>query len=377
MNYWNPSGSEMLEFLRSGEPLWLWDFSMPQSWLQIFTARLNLGANSHSNRNGSAVTSGGTGEGQWHRSAWGSDDYTYNVGAHIAYALQPRLGVRDRFAHGGRDMVARYSVPWNSADICYLDPPDPDLCNPPDMLTQSDRDYWLSAVFPARGNMQRFELIANCAEYVPGAIGHICHDRLAEIMVEMAEDNLRAGLICQDDLPVDDDCDLPQTFMISSMQYHTFLRYLLNYGEVNNQSGQPTLQPMLTGYPSMYFSQGMSQAGGSPDPFGDWSYALWCELTAGGNTVGLCTWYDSGDGFALYYPNKPQVASLGLVAHTLDPAVDLCAEARALIDAMFADVANDSYGPMGGYARDGGWWKGAAQASQFLVYGLGAYEACD
>ena len=67
MNYWNPSGAELLEFLRSGDPKWVWDFALPQSWLQMFSAYLNVGSQTHSSLNGLAVNSGGTGEGQWHR----------------------------------------------------------------------------------------------------------------------------------------------------------------------------------------------------------------------------------------------------------------------------------------------------------------------
>jgi hypothetical protein len=59
MNYWNPSGAELLEFLRTGDPKWVWDFALPQSWLQLFTAYLNTGDHTHGNRNGLAVTSGG------------------------------------------------------------------------------------------------------------------------------------------------------------------------------------------------------------------------------------------------------------------------------------------------------------------------------
>lgn len=379
MNYWNPSGAEILEFLRQGDPKWLWDFALPQSWLQLQAARLNIGRQTHSNRSGVAVVSGGAGEGHWHRVAGGSDDYTYNVGMHLAYAMQPRLTVRDRFEIGGQAMAARYAIAHNPADACYVDPGGPQCPDPGDSIwVQSDRDLYISAVTPDRGRLQHFELLANCAEFAPGAAGQACHDRLQAIMQELAIDNLRAGLICQDDVPVDDYCDVPQTFMVAAMQYHFFLRYFLNYGEVNNADDQPTLGPMLSGFMENYLAQGITMNGGALDPFGDWAALLGCPLTGGGTGVGVCDWFDTGDGVGIIWENKPHVAGMALMADWVNPSSDPCTDGVAMIDALFAGVGTgtDDYGPMGGYVAGGGWFKGAAQVAQMLPYAIGAYDRC-
>ncbi|GJM10448.1 MAG: hypothetical protein DHS20C11_27240 [Lysobacteraceae bacterium] len=379
MNYWNPSGAEILEFLRLGEPKWLWDFALPQSWLQLQAARLNIGRQTHSNRSGVAVVSGGTGEGHWHRVAGGSDDYTYNVGMHLAYAMQPRVTVRDRFEIGGQAMAARYSIDHNPADPCYTDPGGPQCPDPGDSIwVQSDRDLYISAVTPDRGRLQHFELLANCAEFAPGTAGQLCHDRLQLIMQELASDNLRAGLICQDDVPVDDYCDVPQTFMIAAMQYHFFLRYYLNYGDVNDGNGQPALGSMLSAFMQNYFAQGVVMDGGALDPFGDWAALFGCPLANGGTVIGVCDWYDTGDGIGVIWENKPHIAGMGLMADWVNPSANLCSDGVALIDALFAGVGagTDDYGPIGGYVAGGGWFKGAAQVAQMLPYAIGAYDRC-
>ncbi len=373
MNYWNPSGAELLEFLRTGEPQWIWDFAQPQAWLQLFTARMNIGARNHGARNGVAVTSGGTGEGQWHRSGGGSDDYTYNAGMHLHYALRPTPAMRERFRHGGQMILDRYSVPWNPADPG-------NTSDPSQLATQTDRDLFFNAVMPVRGNFQHFELLANCAEFVPGSVGEACDQRLHEILAELANDNLRAGLICQDDVPVDDVCDLPQTFMTNAMMLHFLLRYYGNYGDVQNLAGEGTLSRTLGELMVTFYEQGMDQRpGGGPDAAGDWAYALGCGLTNGGTQVGTCTRRDTGDGLAMYAANKPHTVALGLIGTGIDPQAGLCSTSRRLLDELFAglDPLANPYGPLDGFADGtGGWWKGSSQAAQMLVYAVAGYDRC-
>ncbi|MEO1087890.1 MAG: hypothetical protein AAFY88_26955, partial [Acidobacteriota bacterium] len=66
-NYWNPLGAELWEFVRGGDPAFVWEFALPLSWTHAFANFLNLGDASHGNRNGFVVAQGGVGEGQWNR----------------------------------------------------------------------------------------------------------------------------------------------------------------------------------------------------------------------------------------------------------------------------------------------------------------------
>ena len=154
-------------------------FALPQSWLQMFTAYLNTGDHSHGNRNGLAVTSGGTGEGQWHRSAFGSDDYTYNVGMSLAYALRPSATLRDRFAQAARTVIDRYNIP---------------------KANESQREAFVNQVSITRQTIQHNEMLANAAEFSAGSFGSQAHAKLNEIVTELSRDNLRAGLMIEGDV---------------------------------------------------------------------------------------------------------------------------------------------------------------------------------
>ncbi len=349
MNYWNPSGTELLEFLRSGHPRWAWDFALPQSWLQTHTAYLNIGNQSHGNRAGVAVTSGGSGEGQWHRSAFGSDDYSYNQGLQLAYLLRPSPALRDRFRQAGITMTNRYSLP---------------------QAQQGLREAFVDQVDITRQVIQHFEMLANCAEFVPGAAGQACHDRLQEILAELGQDNLRAGLLCQGDIPNANTCDQPQQFMQNAMHFLFFHRMLRNYGDFGG------LQRSLIEAPLVYYQQGMMQGpGGAIDVNADWAALMSCSLTGGGTQVNSCTWFDNGDGLSILGPNRPHTIAWLLQAHELDPtatpAIDLCTLGRAAFDnpslaGWWADYLGNA----------SGWWKGADQMFQGLAFGFGAYERC-
>ncbi len=348
MNYWNPSGAELLEFLRSGDPRWVWDFALPESWLQIYTAYLNVGDQTHSNRNGLAVNSGGTGEGQWHRSAFGSDDYTYDLGQHLAYALHPTPTHLDRFRQAGRTVVDRYSIPQSQ---------------------QATREQFVNQVNLTRQVIQHFEMLANCAEFVAGADGDACRSRLHEIVAELAQDNLAAGMMCQADIPSPTFCSQPQQFMQNAHMYHFLHRYLRHWGDPDGN-----LQRALVEGPLNHYIYGIDKLGNgtSIDVAGDWASRLECDLTAGGTTVSDCMPApDSDNNLAMYNPNKPHTAALLLMAHELDPTLGMCQIVQDAYDAMdLPQLWSDFNGD------NAGWWKGAAQMMQGMVFGVGIYDTC-
>lgn len=347
MNYWNASGAELLEFLRDGDPRWVWDFALPQSRLQMHSAYLNLGDHNHGNRNGVAVQSGGTGEGQWHRSAQGSDDYSYNLGMQLAYALRPSPALRQRFAQAGRMLVDRYSIPW---------------------VDQASRDPFVNAVDVSRQNIQHFEMLANCAEFVPGAQGQACHDRLLEILEELAFDNLRPGALCGGDIPSTTVCGQPQQFMQSALMSHFFHRMLRNYGDFGGWITHGLVEGARA-----YYREAMPKLGDgvSLDLDADWAALLECTLVSGGTALGTCTWLSNSDGNALLGHNRPHTAATLLTAHQLDPSLGLCAIARA------AFGSPTIYGRwQDNLSNNAGWWKATAQMMQGVVFGLGVYDTC-
>ena len=346
MNYWNPSGAELLEYLRSGEPRWVWDFALPQSRLQMFTAYVNIGNQLHGNRNGVAATSGGSGDGQWHRSSFGSDDYSYNMGMHLAYALRPSPAMRDRFAQAGTMIAGRYSLPKAQED---------------------QREQYVNQIDVTRQVIQHFEMLANCAEFVPGSEGVACHTRLLEIVDELARDNLRAGILCQGDVPSAVSCDGPQRFMVAALFYNFFHRYLLNWGDVDG-----LIRDALVGDALNYYQQGMSKLANSTDidPNGEWAALLDCPLINGGTGVGTCSWVQV-DGTDMLWHNKAHTVSLLLMAHELDPSIGLCQISRNALE-----HPSTTLGWGDNQLNQAGWWKGAAQQMQSAVFGVGLYDVC-
>jgi hypothetical protein len=347
-NYWQPVHAEVMEYLRSGEPRWFWDFSGPQMWLQLFTAYLNLGDRTHSNRNGVAVNSGGGGEGHWHRSNFGSDDYTYALGFDVAYATRPSQALLDRIARAGQTLVDRYDVPW---------------------AQQAQRDPFVNAVDITRGAIQHFTLLANCAELVPGAQGQACHDRLIEVLTELAADNLSAGVFCVGDLPHPTLCSTGQQFMTNALFYHFFHRMVLMYGDVGGQ-----LRRALVEGPWWYYQVGIDRLadGVSIDPNGVMAAGMTCTLTNGRQDVATCQRATDGDGnVSVFDPIRPSSLFLLLLAHDLDPGIELCAVARAGLEALDPASRWEAWTSTGS-----GWWKGSAQMMQGATVGIGAYERC-
>ena len=74
-----------------------------------YTAYLNIGRETHDwSRNGLCVNSGSDGDGNWHRSGFGSDDYMYNLAMKYVYPLRPDPVHRRRIEMTGRTVRLRY-----------------------------------------------------------------------------------------------------------------------------------------------------------------------------------------------------------------------------------------------------------------------------
>jgi hypothetical protein len=347
LNYWNPTGAELFEFLRAGDPKWVWDFALPQSWLQMYAAYLNIGDRNHGNRNGFAVNSGGVGEGNWHRWDFGSDDYSYNMGMQLAYLMRPDPILRDRFGQAGRTIVDRYDIP---------------------KANEGDREAFVNQRTLTRQVTQHLEMLANCAEFTPGIQGTACRDRLDEILLELVQDNMSAGILCQGDIPDPNLCGQPQQFMQNALIYHFLVRMYLHYGDVGGG-----LLRALTDTPLLYYQQGMAKlANGTDIDWGNgWAALMECTLTNGGTQVGACTWLNNGDGIDMLFPNKPHTLAMLMIAHDLDPSVNLCGVAKTVLDDP------DFYGSWLCFTgNDSGWWKGAGQMLQGMVFVVGLYDEC-
>lgn len=344
-NYWDPVNIELMEFLRTGETRWAWDFALPQARLMAHTAYYNFGrypnaAGATSNIAGHSFGSGGTGDGTWHRGDDGSADYTYNRSQALAYVLNPSVAHRDRLQAAGFAAAARF-------------------VNDP-----ADDTTWAAV---GRLNFQYLESLSNCAQFVPGPDGAFCDSRLREVLGRIIDVSLSSGLICERKLTPGDACFMGQYFMLYALYYPTLERLYLNFGHTLQDSQRVALRRALAESPRRLLASLPRRTDNSIEPFATWPNALNCSLQGIGFVdVGDCTLVPDPDNLT---QNHPATLSLLARGHAWagDPA--LCTAVRQLGSDLFA---GGGLGPLQATAR-GGWWKGAVESGQeLLTAALGA-----
>ncbi|MCA9606762.1 MAG: hypothetical protein KC619_14250 [Myxococcales bacterium] len=340
MNYWNPLGLELLEFVRGGDPEWAWALGLPAAWLQLHSAYYNVGLREHGNRGGFAVTSGGGGDGDWHRSADGSDDYSYSAGLRYAYLLRPEHAVLDRFLAAGETAVARYAEPPGS------------------------REDFVSARPMSRQFLQHVELLANCAQFVPGARGDACRDRLHDIVGELSRENLVSGVPCAADAPDPARCVTPQQFMLAAFMIELLVRYELTW-----PGRAPELRSQLVEIGRTYRRWGVPMRDGAIDPAGDFAAGLDCTFD-GGSITSCVPAPDSDGNDYVYGPTRLPSLAMLLVSDQLDPERASCAELVTALDTPAAGMLLDEWSSGRGY------WKGINQAMQNVIFAVGARGSC-
>lgn len=189
-NYWNASGAELFEFLRTGDPKSGCGSSLspragsrpsPPTSTSVSAATATATASASP----APATARATGTATAFNS---SDDYNYNYGLQLAYAVRPNAVVRDRFAQVGRTVIERYDSPQEE---------------------EEDRDPFVNAVDLGRSAIQHFEHLAKCAEFIGGQRGADCQAKLLEILAELAEDNASSGVLCGEDIPAGNSCSTP------------------------------------------------------------------------------------------------------------------------------------------------------------------------
>ena len=343
-------------------------------------------------RGGVAVTSGGpgcangafpctptdSGGGQWHRSAFGSDDYAYDMSLELGYVLRPNPPLRYRFRQAGWNLDTRYDIP---------------------RAQQGTRECFVNMVDITRQVIQHFELLANCAEFVPGTQGQACHDKLLEIYDELALDNLNAGLMCQrfeanclgEPPPALTACFTPQQFMINSLMYQFFHRLWANYGEP--PSSTSLVRDALVCGPVAQYDWGIPKladgvsidttfGAACDDQTGDgcWWPVMACTVDVAPPRIATCqAGQDSDQNFFMGSHTRPHTLYTVLVAQQIDPDIGLCDIVKTAFDVT--DLTGLPNNPAGGWAGVGhflpvGWWKGVSQMMQGMVFAVGIVDTC-
>lgn len=343
LNYWDPAHIELVEFLRSGEPRWLWTFAIAQSRLMTHSAYYHFGSRRGSNIAGHSFGSGGSGDGLWHRGDTGSADYTYNRHQALAYLLRGGIAERERMAAAG-----------HAAGLRFVNDP-------------QDNTTWAAI---GRLNLQYLESLANCAQFVPGSEGLNCDSRLRETLEHLIDHSLRSGLICELVLSAGSPCFVGQFFMLQAWYHPLLERWYRNYAHTFDPVRAQAWRRALIDTPTRALAH-LPRNGQTVDVDAVWPNGLVCTLAGPDfTTVQSCNVIPDPDNLQ---QNKPAFLSLLARAQDLEPALDLCAEIRTMADALHAGP--DPLGPLRAVAR-GGWWKGAAEAAGELVATARGYAAC-
>ncbi len=343
LNYWDPAHIELMEFLRSGDPRWLWDFAIPQSRLMAYSAYYHYGAHRGSNIAGHSFGSGGNGDGLWHRGANGSADYSYNRHQALAYLLRPSIALRDRLAAAG-----------DAADLRFTDNP-------------SDPTSWSTI---GRLNLQYVESLANCAQFAAGTAGQICDQRLRQVLTKLIDSSLPGGLMCERKFAPGPDCFVGQLFMLQAWFYPVLERLYLNYGESFAEPQRQRWRQALSQTPARILAA-LPRSGGQVDIDANWPGGIQCQLGGADfdQVIGCAPVTDLEN----LLQNKPAFISLLVRGAAYDDSLGLCAEAVAISNSLFA--GSDPLGFLRAVAR-GGWWKGAAESGQELITASTGLDRC-
>ena len=393
MNYWDPAGIEILEYMRSGDPKWAWELAIPQYKTIMHSAYLNIGYRTHGNRAGVAVQSGGpgclliesppgsgnviidncmasgSGGGQWHRSNFGSDDYTYASYIDLAYLARPDILLSERFAMAGSMLVSRYDQ----------------------NIAEGNREDAVNVINHTRQIIQHMEMLSNCAQFVAGNQGAVCDQILKSVVTELVNDNMTPGLLCQGypglingmgngDIPsarVDElrQCLTPQQFMVNSLMYPFLYQFMLN----NPQSTLASdVMNVLESISQVYMNYGLpTTGGGAIDPNGGWWSRMFCQLDNTGTIINSCAAsLDSDGNTTMWNFNKPHTAAVTFMGAQLNS--NSCNLFVNLFNANgFVGVpGTGSLWDDAGHFNLAGWWKGTAQMMQSMVFAVGLYDQC-
>lgn len=309
-----------------------------------YTAYLNIGKKEHDYfRNGLCINSGGSGDGQWHRSGFGSDDYMYNLAMKHAYVIRPDPIHRRRLEMTGRTVRLRYSR--STAEV--------------------DRDIYMERLDISRGVIQHMEAGLNCAEFAHSG-GNQCNDWFLAVMSEFIEDNLSTGSICQPDVVSGNSCPQAQTFMQISMMYEFFARSYLHYGDINNGG----LRKAVLGIPEGLFHHAIDKSGTSINYRGNHAYLLSCTTNGDRSALNSCSFQDAGDGLYLYEHNLNSLMSALLLGSYFGSTIDFC---NLVENALMSSSVTWGFV----FVAGAGWTKGTSQMMSLLGYGVGMLDLCN
>lgn len=366
LNSGDPTRVEFLEFYRTGDPKYVWDFALPQSYLMAFTAWYNTGRSLQDNNGlGISVASTPASEGNWHRTAApDSFDYarTENGGMMFAYLLRPNSLLLERMAQAGMSVPKFYSEPRL----------------PGDWWKRFTPGRYLSGQGEVGINFyQALTHLANCAEFVPNPVGSGCATTLNTMMTELLADNMSLGLLCSGEDkpsigPVTHPYDGKGCLITGFFELlDQGLVLLWRYGTSLKSDTFPTIAAAIAGSLKR-FHNALPRTTAPPviDTGATWSSWIGCAIESG-STIGACAMTEADTSTRLEVSQKLLFLGLLLLNRQFGDTVDYCAEIKPLLDS--GDV-RDNWSNL--FQFHTGWDTQTAAHMQSLPFIIGALEAC-
>lgn len=355
-NYWSPTLNEVLEFYRTGDPKWYWDFVFPAEQTFNKTNVYNLATryDGTDTRSGFGVGKGDTAPaGAPYRQILSSDDYLYNQGSDESYVLRPSKSIQSVFTRGCQTFIERYSRPRNQGG------------------------EFVSRMEIIRQVSQHVNALRYGAEFTEDPTqAVVCNNKLRAVMQEYAEDNFKGGIFCIADSGNETSCETDDSFMYGGIHLDVFLGYLYNYGDHTVQAAGRTLTNVIrnaiVGTARQYYQTVVARSGVEINPRGDWFNALRCSFSNGGTSVASCSGQRFTENIYELHHTMPMTLSTMLVAHELNPSVNLCGPVgRALLPAVSQGSEFFTF-----FDQETGWTKGPSQIMKLVAYGVGIAETC-
>lgn len=344
------AGTELLEFFRTGDPKWVWDFAMPLSELMFSTILFNTGEFPEP-LNGLLAGYDGKGQGKWHRDVGVNFGYSVLTGLQHAYVLRPNPIWLDRFRQAHAAATFFYS--W---DTLSQDKRQRSQAIAFHSLDDDDGDLYAMQLMSAASMLQ------NCAEFVAGDTGVQCLATLQSWLDELQSENIRGDYPCSGDIvaPAPTACQVKGYFTLVRVGFDVFYRQMM---ALNTQK--------FDAYKTMLVKTAQS--------------LLTTLLPVADNTIGSSTWYyemtcDNAGGNCTVDPTAvvpaddrvPLLSLLGL-ARALDPLAANYCELLLGVTAN-TDVTDPWYYDHVFYEL--GWNSHAARQMRGTVFLVGALDSC-
>lgn len=355
----DPIANELREYFRSGDPKFVWDFSLPQAYLMVYTAWYNTGGN-FTWLNGFATNRGGEPtEGDWHRK---SDKFTlghtFNGGLADAYVLRPTPLLLDRFAQ-------QYVATTFTHDKPIVQQGNRGWYQHVELLANftSDDSYDPASGFAL---LQHLVALTDCAEFVPGDVAGLCREKLEELLAELVTDNVFDGLLCNGDEPTVGECRNASLFVY----LEGFAAFVWRLGTMSSAHFDPLAKSVIR-LSEIMLEHGVPRASNQIDVEGSWTRYYVCQK--GVSTLGTCTGVTAAN-WPIFEDRKPQALALPLIAMQLG---SLSSDPCPLLKVAFAN--GKLYGLWSKLfsTSSEGWLEGNASVMHSMIYGVGGLDLCN